>query len=230
MHKWFMAIGFITLFLFVFLSKYEDRAVIRNMDFAATVKIQERIEGSSHLRFTSVVGNIMEGATFFASPEFTVIITLITTGLLLYDRKLRRWNIWALVIPVALIFLVGIEVYGKSVVHHPAPPFSMIKHPTTIFPADYINEQYSYPSGHAARAIFLSIVTIGTLSIYTSFSRKTLMFSVLISSMYVAIVSVSRIYLGHHWLSDVIGGLLLGGGLTSLITYIFFIQETHSHG
>ncbi len=210
MHKWFMVFGIIAIFLFVFLSKYEDRAIVRSMDFAATVKLQERIDGSTHLRFASAIGNSMEGATFFASPEFTVMVTLIVTGILLYDRKRKRWNVWALTIPVALTLLVAAEIYGKSVVHHPAPPFSMIKHPTTIFPADYINEQYSYPSGHAARAFFLSLIVINMMSIRKNLTKKTLLFSMGIGLFYIAIVSISRIYLGHHWLSDVIGGVFLG--------------------
>lgn len=200
----------ILLFLFLLLSKYEDRLIVKNLDFAATVKIQERIDGSSHLRVASFVGNLMEGATFFASPELTVAVTVLLTGVMLYERRKKRWNIWALTVPLALTILVCAEIYGKTVVHHPAPPFNMIKHPTTIFPANYINEQFSYPSGHAARAIFLSVVAMSVLSYSWWFTRRTVCFVGVIGIIYISLVSVSRIYLGHHWLSDVAGGLLLG--------------------
>ncbi len=201
----------ILLFLFGLLSKYEDRAFIRNLDFAVTVRLQERIDRSSHLRAASVVGNLMEGATFFASPEFISIVTVCLTGFLLYDRKKKRWNMRALAVPLALTALVLVEIYSKSVVHHPAPVFSMIKNPTTIFPANYINEQFSYPSGHAARGLFIAVIA-GIWLIRDRFVRKgAAMLTLGLLSGYVLLVSVSRIYLGHHWFSDVAGGWLLGG-------------------
>ena len=80
----------------------------------------------------------------------------------------------------------------------------MIKHPTSFFPANYVNEQYSYPSGHAARAVFLAIL-LG----FTMKKRVWIMVSLI---LFVILISLSRIYLGHHWLSDVIGGLILGSG------------------
>jgi len=48
---------------------------------------------------------------------------------------------------------------------------------------------------------------------------KTLILAGVIVS-YVAAVAVGRIYLGSHWLSDVIGGALLGSGL-GLLTMSF---------
>lgn len=217
MKKRIIILSFAVLFLvaFALFSKYEDRDFFRQLDFAVTVKLQEYIDTSTRLRTVALVGNVMEGATFFASPELTVVVTLLLTAACIYDRKKRRWHLLAVAIPIALVLIVALEIYGKSVVHHPAPPFSMIKHPTTIFPADYINEQFSYPSGHTARAIFLGLVFLSPLLTRSTWFRlkKRDIFRTLGIVGYVCIVSMSRIYLGHHWFSDVVGGLLLGSSM-----------------
>jgi membrane-associated phospholipid phosphatase len=211
-----------SLLAFGMLSKYEDRQFMRNLDYAVTVKVQDRIDKSTRLRLSSFIGNTMEGATFFASPGLTVLVTLIVTGMLLYDRRKKSWHVSGLIVPVALIAIVVFEIYGKSIVHHPSPPFGMVKHPTTIFPADYVNEQYSYPSGHAARSLFMAII-IG-ITLWRERIRKKYLFvsAIALLSGYVLLVSVSKVYLGHHWFSDVVGGLLLGAsfGLLSAITVL----------
>ncbi len=207
MRKGWLFVSVCCLILFAVLSKYEDRQVLRNLDFAVTVKVQERIDTSTHLRLSSLVGNIMEGATFFASPEFTVVATLILSALAF--RKTKK----ALLIPVFLALLVVVEIYAKSIVHHPSPPFNMIKNPTTIFPANYINEQFSYPSGHAARAVFLAVLFYSLFTIHYSLRDKTMRFAMACGlTGYVLLVGISRVYLGHHWASDVVGGILLGSG------------------
>jgi len=221
-HRMVFVTALLSLAGFVLLSKYEDRVMLRNMDFAVTVKTQERIDRSAHLRLSAIVGNVMEGATFFASPEFTVVICLLITGIAFYDRKKKgRWNYKALFIPLALVFIVCIEVFGKSIVHHPSPPFSMIKHPTTIFPANYVNEQFSYPSGHTARAVFLALILFSTIQQYNNITMKKRLFIGLGLGIYVTLVSVSRVYLGHHWFSDVVAGILLGAGGACALLGVF---------
>lgn len=210
-----LLLSFLSLFAFVVLSKYEDRAFMRSLDFAVTVKVQETIDTSTHLRLTSFIDTMMTGATFFASPEFTSIVIILLSGWAMYDFKNKRLRWKIVIIPIAFIVIVIIEIYAKSIVHHPSPPFGMIKHATSIFPANYINEQFSYPSGHAARAVFLSIITYSLFFIHTSLIFRKKWHSIVVVGLigYVMLAGLSRVYLGHHWFSDVVGGAFLACSL-----------------
>ncbi len=213
-----LVLGIVFLLIFTIFSWSIKRGAFRNIDFAFTVKLQEAFDKSPRLRFSLLAGEVMEEFTFFASPEVSVVGVLGITGLALYDwkRKKIRWN--TLFIPLFFFFLVMGELYGKSVVHHPAPPFFMIKNPTTIFPKYYINEQFSYPSGHAARAVFLAIIFLYIALRTSFFKKKNVRISIVFLLIgYIGLVSISRIYLGHHWFSDVVGGWLLGGGMIFLV-------------
>jgi undecaprenyl-diphosphatase len=159
----------------------------------------------------------MEGSTFFASPVFSAFIVGFLTLFALYNRQKKKFRPAAMLIPVLFAALVLGEIYGKTVVHHPSPPFFMIKNPTSFFPKDYVNEQFSYPSGHTARAVFISVVLMSLIARTLTIRREnTFRWLIAVScvGLYVVIVAVSRIYLGHHWFSDIVGGALLGSGMS----------------
>lgn len=230
--QYVLGFGICCLLLFTLFSYSVKKGGFQKIDFDTTVKLQDTIDKSPRLRLADAVGNLMEGSTFFASPEFSVVVVLVLTAYAFYDIRTKKIRWLALLIPLLFFFLVMAEVYGKSVVHHPAPPFFMIKNPTTIFPKYYINEEFSYPSGHAARAVFIAILLFFILNtkyviLNTSdrLKQKKAVFIGGIVCGYVMLVSISRIYLGHHWLSDIMGGLLLGSGMAFLWVFsLSFIQ------
>ena len=220
--KYVLVAGLVLLLVFYGFSRWVKRGGLKQADFNTTVKIQERIDRSTRLRLADFVGNVMEGSTFFASPAFTSGVIIVLTLLAAVDVRKKKIRLRTLAIPLFFGLLVLGEIYGKSVVHHPSPPFFMIKNPTSFFPKDYINEQYSYPSGHTARALFLGITALSlAFACFAAKKHRTRYLSLLALCMaiYIGIVAIARIYLGHHWLSDIIGGGLLGGGL-GLFTFV----------
>lgn len=222
----------LALFSFYVFSREVKRGFLKQTDFNTTVRVQDEIDRSTRLRLAAFVDNVFEGSTVLASPQVSIVFVGLLTIAAIYDclpageagkksakrsafgRKRFRWR--ALVIPILFAMLTLGEIYGKSVVTHPAPPFFMIKHPTTIFPQFYVNESYSYPSGHTARATFLGIVFLSVVAGHLPFARKNLKKWLALAGivlLYVLIVATGKIYLGEHWLSDIIGGGLLGSGL-----------------
>lgn len=82
---------------------------------------------------------------------------------------------------------------------------------------------YSFPSGHS----MMSIIFYGLIIYYVvkSVNKKTLRNAlVLLLSLIILSVGVSRIYLGVHYATDVVGGFLIGA-----IYLIFFIKLMNKH-
>lgn len=75
---------------------------------------------------------------------------------------------------------------------------------------------YGYPSGHAAFFLAFGILTVMCLC-WGRVAPWALALASLAAALVLADACLSRIYEGQHWPSDILGGLLLGGGWVCLV-------------
>ncbi|MFA5934436.1 MAG: phosphatase PAP2 family protein [Candidatus Paceibacterota bacterium] len=82
-----------------------------------------------------------------------------------------------------------------------------------------IETGYSFPSGHAtiSTVFFFSSIFIISPHIKNNFSKITF---ITCTSIIFPLVAISRVYLSVHWISDVLGGILLGS-ICYILTSIF---------
>ena len=144
------------------------------------------------------------------TPIFKFITTLGNAGViwivlsvgLLIPKKTRRVGVLAL---VSLLFSALINnVILKNVVAR-TRPYDVIEGLTSLVGAQ---KDYSFPSGHTGSAFAAAVVMVRGLP--KKFGIPILVFACL--------MGLSRLYVGVHYPSDVLTGVLIGTGI-ALLTY-----------
>ncbi|MEU9867919.1 phosphatase PAP2 family protein [Actinomadura sp. NPDC048021] len=141
---------------------------------------------------------LMEAVTWLGSTAVLIPLFVVVGVYLVWSR--REWGI-TLFVWVALAGSVVLGEVGKVLLARLRPPV-----PDMIVRVG----GFSFPSGHSVQAMtcwtLLAVLaaTAGTLR------RRTRVVFAWISAAIIVLVGLSRLYLGVHWLSDVIGGFLLG--------------------
>jgi PAP2 superfamily len=121
-----------------------------------------------------------------------------------------RWRSWT---PLVLVVLaeagaLAVTVLGKQLVGRARPPLA-----ESIPPYEYTA---SFPSGHTLNAtVIAGIVCYLLLHWFRTRGVRTL--AIVIAALYALTMGVSRVYLGHHWLTDVIAGWLIGIGWVAVV-------------
>jgi undecaprenyl-diphosphatase len=134
-------------------------------------------------------------------------MTLVLTAVLLLGRRRSR-------LAASVLVAVAIEMLlaplSKYVLDRPRPEWA---HPLSR------EASSSFPSGHAAAAGMLLTVIVLLTSLWVGQLARARLAAVLLVAASATLICLSRIFLGVHYLSDVVGGLLLGSAL-SLLSYL----------
>jgi len=200
-----IAIGFTFFVLFVIFSYFVHKDLFTQIDFNTTVRLQDKIPRR--------VDELFSIFSLIGTAEIAGIFLLV---LLAIKRKLSL----ILTLP-AFIALHVFELFGKTFVDHLPPPHFLLRTEKLVdLPQFYMRLENSYPSGHSARTAFISAILIILFAKSKKLSQNQKLIAYIAIGFYDVIMFTSRIYLGEHWLSDVIGGILLGASL-GLISLVF---------
>ena len=113
---------------------------------------------------------------------------------------------------VNLVIITGLNQLLKRILHRPRPTEYRIIQETG----------YSFPSGHS----MISMAFYGYLIylIYKNVKNKYIKWiSISLLSILICLIGISRIYLGVHYTSDVLGGFLIS--ISYLVIYISAVNK-----
>lgn len=136
-----------------------------------------------------------------AGQPIVLRVLLILTGVYQFWRGRRLLAGWLIAVPLAENLIAPA---AKYLLNRPRPHWL---HPIAV------EHTTSYPSGHAAGAgmFAAAVLLLGFITIRSA----TVAWVIAASGLLVALaISADRIFLGVHYLSDVVGGGLLGVAIT----------------
>lgn len=149
---------------------------------------------------------------FFAVRGTTSIIWLtILVSLIFFEAK--RHKHFIVYFTLALVIATFAYASLKQIMKRPRPLvanptyFNQLPSVVTDYPSDY-----SFPSGHAT-------IAFATAGILSALGKKRKRYFYLLA----VLISFSRVYLGYHYVFDVIAGALLGW----IIVKLMLIHKAH---
>ncbi|HUQ85525.1 MAG TPA: phosphatase PAP2 family protein [Candidatus Limnocylindrales bacterium] len=148
-----------------------------------------------HAFESPLLTKIMKFVTFFGGEIFIGGAVIITISVLILTRHRKDAFLFGFI----LVFGIILNLWLKGFFERARPDlFAML-----------IEKTYSFPSGHSMNS-FVFFMSISYFIFHNNRNKKLSITLTLISGLIVFLIGISRIYLGVHYPSDVLGGYAAG--------------------
>jgi undecaprenyl-diphosphatase len=199
------ALGLIVLGCAAIFIKIADEVTERE-----TTHLDRAVSLGLHSLDSPALDALMKTFTFVGSFPAVVVVSLAVLG----------WS-WQRNDKVAFVGILGVMLIDESlnavlkkIFERPRP---------TLFQGIATLHSYSFPSGHAmAAASIYGMLAVVVARLRPQLGRFTITLAVVLAFM----IGLSRIYLGVHWLTDVLAGYAVGSAI--LFCGILWLELCHS--
>ena len=156
----------------------------------------------------------MEFVSFFGTPG-AAAVSIVVSSLVFSFFAYRQEAFFILF----AFFADAFNSILKIIVGRPRPTVGLVNiYDTGTGP--------SFPSGHVVHYVVFFGFLFVTMFYAQRFPVWLRTFISIFSLLLVLSVSVSRVYLGAHWMTDVIGGYLIGSAFLGILLYFYMRDKT----
>ncbi|MBW8026211.1 phosphatase PAP2 family protein [Clavibacter michiganensis subsp. michiganensis] len=149
-----------------------------------------------------------DAATAYTDVAGVVVMPIIAVVTMLFLAVRRRsWT------PIILVVAAGggsllLTIAGKDIVGRARPDLADAVPPYETSP--------SFPSGHTLNAVAIAGI-LAYLLLLRQHRRVTRVLSIAVAVVFAVTIGISRVYLGHHWFTDVLAAFFLSGAWLALV-------------
>jgi membrane-associated phospholipid phosphatase len=147
---------------------------------------------------TPLLNSLVTGFTHVGGPVGAPVLAITAATVL---SLVWRHRTPAVLVVTTMLGSLALTVAGKAAVTRARPP-----HADAVPPYEF---GFSFPSGHSLNAVALAGI-VAYLLLRRLHRRWARRLTVVLAVAYALAMGLSRVFLGHHWLTDVLVGWALG--------------------